>query len=63
MVKENKITPYTCLACGEEECEFTTTDVEVMGDSYYATLHYQCEKCGNEWDTEAEFVLKWEKRK
>lgn len=63
MTKQNKIAPYTCLACGEEDCEFIATDVEVMGDSCYATLHYQCDKCGNEWDTETEFVLKWERRK
>lgn len=63
MVKQKIIAPYTCLACGEEDCEFTTTDVELMGDSCYAIFHYQCDKCGNEWDTEAEFVLKREERK
>lgn len=62
MINKNKVEPYTCLACGEEDCEFVVTDVVVMGDECYAITHYQCDKCGNEWDTEMCFVLKWEKR-
>ena len=63
MLKQKKVEPYTCLACGEEDCEFTTTNIEVMGEECYATAHYQCDKCGNEWDTEMCFILKWEKRR
>lgn len=62
MINKNKVEPCTCLACGEEDCEFIVTSVEVMGDECYATAYYQCDKCGNEWDTEMCFVLKWEKR-
>lgn len=63
MVNKNKVEPCICLACGEEDCEFVVTNVEVMGYECYANAHYQCDKCGNEWDTEKCFVLKWEKRK
>lgn len=63
MINKNKVEPCTCLACGEEDCELVVTNVEAMGYECYATAHYQCDKCGNEWDTEMCFVLKWEKRK
>lgn len=63
MVKQKVVEPYTCLACGEEDCDFVVIDFpEVMGDECYANAHYQCDKCGNEWDTTMCFVLKWEKR-
>ena len=44
MVNKNKVESCTCLACGEEDCEFVVTNVEVMGYECYATAHYQCDK-------------------